>query len=270
MTVGCRLRAGAASMARSASSDSLRATATRSYSGDVSAASISPNRRYTSASVRALPTGAALAAVGPGIATTLALAFSAEATGALSRSVDRVWNVYTLVAPNAGARERSLRGQTAHPLSTRRSASLMTLSTTFRRTVSLVALSAVAGSAGLAGSASAATIGAPEGQGPGARIPINFAAFKEPANNLLPKNHRIVRKHVELPRGEKASTVMTAPAGFKIVTVGLGNGNQVGGAVDDVHYSGKRSVRVRLFTNNRAVAKGQTGTGTVYILARRA
>jgi hypothetical protein len=146
----------------------------------------------------------------------------------------------------------------------------MTLSATFRRTVSLVALSAVAGSAGLAGSASAATIGAPEVQGPGARIPINFAAFKEPANNLLPKNHRIVRKHVELARGEKASTVMTAPAGFKIVTVGLGNGNQVGGAVDDVHYSGKRSVRVRLFTNNRAVAKGQTGTGTVYILARRA
>jgi hypothetical protein len=146
----------------------------------------------------------------------------------------------------------------------------MTLSTTFRRTVSLVALSAVAGSAALAGSASAATIGAPEVQGPGARIPINFAAFKEPANNLLPKNYRIVRKHVELARGEKASTVMTAPAGFKIVTVGLGNGNRVGGAVDDVHYSGKRSVRVRLFTNNRAVAKGQTGTGTLYILARRA
>ena len=146
----------------------------------------------------------------------------------------------------------------------------MTLSTTFRRTVSLVALSAVAGSAALAGSASAATIGAPEVQGPGARIPINFAAFKEPANNLLPKNYRIVRKHVELARGEKASTVMTAPAGFKIVTVGLGEGNQVGGAVDDVHYSGKRSVRVRLFTNNAAVKQGRTGKGTVYILAKRA
>jgi hypothetical protein len=146
----------------------------------------------------------------------------------------------------------------------------MTLSTKFRRTVSLVALSAVAGSAALAGSASAATIGAPEVQGPGARIPINFAAFKEPANNLLPKNYRIVRKHVELARGEKASTVMTAPNGFEIVTIGLGDGNQVGGAVDDVHYSGKRSVRVRLFTNNAAVAKGRTGQGTLYILARRA
>src|SRR4051794_20122727 len=53
---GCRLRAGAASMARSASSDSLRATATRSYSGDVPAATTSPKRRYTSASVRTLPT----------------------------------------------------------------------------------------------------------------------------------------------------------------------------------------------------------------------
>jgi hypothetical protein len=146
----------------------------------------------------------------------------------------------------------------------------MTLSTKFRRTVSLVALSAVAGSAALAGSASAATIGAPEVQGPGARIPINFAAFKEPANNLLPKNYRIVRKHVELARGEKASTIMTAPQGFKIVTIGLGEGARIGGAVDDVHYSGKRSVRVRLFTNNAAVAKGRTGKGTLYILARRA
>jgi hypothetical protein len=146
----------------------------------------------------------------------------------------------------------------------------MTLSTKLRRTVSLVALSAVAGSAALAGSASAATIGAPEVQGPGVRIPINFAAFKEPANNLLPKNYRIVRKHVELARGEKASTVMTAPKGFRIVTIGLGEGARVGGAVDDVHYSGKRSVRVRLFTNNAAVAKGRTGTGTLYVLAHRA
>jgi hypothetical protein len=87
----------------------------------------------------------------------------------------------------------------------------MTLSTRIRRGASLVALTAVAGSAALAGSASAATIGAPEVSGPGSAIPINFAAFKEPANNKLPKNYRIVRKHVEIARGEKASTVMTAP-----------------------------------------------------------
>jgi hypothetical protein len=146
----------------------------------------------------------------------------------------------------------------------------MTISSRIRKIVSLTALTAVAGSAALAGSASAATIGAPTVAGPGAHIPINFAAFKEPANNLLPKNYRIVRKHVELARGEKASTIMTARQGFKIVTIGLGEGARVGGAVDDVHYSGKRSVRVRLFTNNAAVAKGGTAKGTLYILARRA
>jgi hypothetical protein len=146
----------------------------------------------------------------------------------------------------------------------------MTLSSRIRKIAALTALTAVAGSAALAGSASAATIGTPEVAGPGSRIPINFAAFKEPANNLLPKNYRIVRKHIELARGEKASTVMTAPKGFEIVTIGLGEGRQIGGAVDDTHYSGKRSVRVRLFTNNAVVKQGETGQGTLYILARRA
>jgi hypothetical protein len=146
----------------------------------------------------------------------------------------------------------------------------MTLSSRIRKIASLTAVGAVVGSAALAGSASAATIGAPEVAGPGSHIPINFAAFKEPANNLLPKNYRIVRKHIELTRGEKASTVMTAPNGFKIVTIGLGDGAQIGGAVNDTHYSGKRSVRVRLFTNNNLVKQGQTGKGTLYILARRA
>ena len=146
----------------------------------------------------------------------------------------------------------------------------MTLSTRIRRSVSLVALTAVAGSAALAGSASAATIGAPEVSGPGAAIPINFAAFKEPANNKLPKNYRIVRKHIELARGEKASTIMTAPKGFEIVTIGFGESAQVGGAVKDTHYPGKRSVRVRLFTNNSVVKQGETGKGTLYIRARRA
>ena len=42
-------------------------------SGDVSAASTPPKCRYTCARVRALPTGTALAAVGPGIPTILAI-----------------------------------------------------------------------------------------------------------------------------------------------------------------------------------------------------
>jgi hypothetical protein len=146
----------------------------------------------------------------------------------------------------------------------------MTIARDIRKIASLTALTAVAGSAALAGSASAATIGSPEVAGPGTRIPINFAAFKEPANKVLPKNYRIVRKHIELARGEKASTVMTAPKGFKIVTIGFGDGHQIGGVVDDVKYSGKRSVRVKLFTNSSVVKRGATGKGTLYILAKRA
>src|SRR5206468_5764819 len=60
-------------MARSASSDSLSATATRLYSGDVAPASTSPKRRYACASVRALPAGTALPVVDPGIRTILAI-----------------------------------------------------------------------------------------------------------------------------------------------------------------------------------------------------
>jgi hypothetical protein len=146
----------------------------------------------------------------------------------------------------------------------------MTFTSTIRKTPSLAVLTAVAGSAALGASASAATIGQPEVLGPGSHIPINFAAFKEPADQKLPKNYRIVRKQIELARGEKASTVMTAPAGFKVVTVGMANVRQVGGVVDDVNYPGKRSVRVQLFTSNSAVARSETGKGTLYILARRA
>ena len=146
----------------------------------------------------------------------------------------------------------------------------MRLSTTIRRTASIAALTAVAGTGALAGTASAATIGQPEVLGPGTTLPINFAAFKEPANNKLPKNYRIVRKHIELTRGEKASTVMTAPAGFKIVTVGMGDGHQIGGVVADTGYGGKRSVRVKLFVNRNKVGAGQVGKGTLYLLARRA
>jgi hypothetical protein len=145
----------------------------------------------------------------------------------------------------------------------------MTLSTKVRRTASLAAVTAITGSAALAGGASAATIGAPEVLTPGANLPINFAAFKEPADNKLPANYRIVRESVQVARGEKASTVISAPKGFKIVTIGFGDGHQVGGAVNDVHYASKRSVRVRLFVDRNVVKPGQTGKGTLYLLARR-
>jgi hypothetical protein len=145
----------------------------------------------------------------------------------------------------------------------------MTLSSKIRRTASVAALTAIAGSAAVAGGASAATIGRPEVLGPGANLPINFAAFKEPANNKLPANYRIVRESVQVARGENASTVISAPKGFRIVTIGFGDGHQVGGAVNDVHYAGKRSVRVRLFVDRNVVKPGRTGKGTLYLLARR-
>jgi hypothetical protein len=146
----------------------------------------------------------------------------------------------------------------------------MTLTTKIRRTASMAALTAVAGAGALAGTASAATIGQPEVLGPGTKLPIDFAAFKEPADNKLPKNHRIVREHVELARGEKPTTTITAPKGFRIITIGFGDGGQIGGVVRDDDYAGKRSVRLKLFVNASKVAPGQTGKGTLYLLARRA
>jgi hypothetical protein len=146
----------------------------------------------------------------------------------------------------------------------------MTLSSRIRKTVSLAAVTALAGSAALSGAASAATIDQPVILGPGQRIPIDFAGYKEPADKKLPRNYRIVRVHVELARGERTSTILTAPEGFRIVTIGVGAGHQVGGVVNDVDYPGKRSVRVKLYANTSAVAKGETAKGTLYLLARRA
>jgi len=54
------------------------------------------------------------------------------------------------------------------------------------------------------------------------------------------------------------------------VTIGLGDGRQIGAVVNDSDYPGKRSVRVKLFVNPSKVAKGETGQGTLYLLARRA
>ena len=146
----------------------------------------------------------------------------------------------------------------------------MSLTTPLRRYATLAALIATAATAGLTGVAAGATIGTPDVLMPGAKIPIDFAGYKEPADDRLPANHRIVRVHVEVARGERPTTVLTAPKGFRAVTIGMGAGGQVGSVVTDTHYPGKRSVRVKLFVNPNTVAKGQTGRGTVYLLARRA
>ena len=146
----------------------------------------------------------------------------------------------------------------------------MTHTHLIRRALSIAALSAAVGGAAVGGVATAATIGAPEVLKPGASIPIDFGGYREPADNKLPANHRIVRVGVEVARGERASTVLTAPKGFRAVTIGFGEGDQIGGVASDARYSGKRSVRVRLCANPNLVGKGESGRGTVYLLARRA
>jgi hypothetical protein len=145
----------------------------------------------------------------------------------------------------------------------------MTLSSTVGRTTSLVALTAVAGTAALAGTASAASIGKAPAIAPGATIPIDFPGYKEPANNRLKAGYRIAVVRAEVGRDERPSTVVTAPKGFKLVTLGFDDGGQIGGRAES-HYVGKRSVRLTLFANRNLVAAGQTGHGTIYALARRA
>jgi hypothetical protein len=148
----------------------------------------------------------------------------------------------------------------------------MQLSSTIRRTASLAALTAVAGSAALAGTASAATtIDRAQILGPGTTIPVDFAGYKEPASKRLPANHRIVAVRAHVENGERPTTVLTAPKGFKLVTIGHREGGDLAPQVTtDVKYPGKRSVRVTLVVNRNVVAAGEAADDTIYALARRA
>jgi hypothetical protein len=147
----------------------------------------------------------------------------------------------------------------------------MQLPTTLRRTASLAALTAVTGSAALAGTASAATISKAEVLASGARIPVNFAGYKEPANKRLPANHRIVAVRATVERDERPTTVLTAPKGFELVTIGHREGGDLAPQIThDFDYVGKRSVRVTLVVNRNEVAPGETAEDTIYALARRA
>jgi hypothetical protein len=145
----------------------------------------------------------------------------------------------------------------------------MTLSSTIRRTVALTALTAVAGGAALAGSASAASIEKAPVLAPGATIPVDFPGYKEPADKKLKANYRIVVVKAEVGRNEKVQTIVSAPKGFVLVTLGVPEGTQIGLRADN-DYVGKRSVRLTVSANRNKVAAGQTGQGTIYALARRA
>ena len=95
----------------------------------------------------------------------------------------------------------------------------MTLTSRLRRTASLAAITAVAGAAALAGTASAATIQKAPVLQPGATIPVDFPGYKEPANNKLKANYRILVVRAEVARGERPSTIISAPKGFELVTL---------------------------------------------------
>jgi hypothetical protein len=144
----------------------------------------------------------------------------------------------------------------------------MHLTSTLRRGAALVALTAVAGSTALAGTASAATFEKGAVLAPGATIPVDFPGYREPANNKLKGGYRIVVVRAALARDEKATTTITAPKGFKLVTLAFDHASQLGARTENV-YVGKRSVRLTLFADRNRIAAGEQGHATVYALARR-
>ena len=144
----------------------------------------------------------------------------------------------------------------------------MHLTTTLRRSAAAVALAAVTASAGLAGAASAATVEKTAVLAPGATIPVDFPGYRAPASNRLKGGYRIVVVHAEVARDEKATTTITAPKGFRLVTLAFDRQSQLGGRTENV-YVGKRSVRLTLFADRTRVAAGPTGEATIYALARR-
>jgi hypothetical protein len=144
----------------------------------------------------------------------------------------------------------------------------MHLTSTLRRGAALVALTAVAGSTALAGTASAATVEKGAVLAPGATIPVDFPGYREPANNKLKGGYRIVVVRAALARDEKATTTITAPKGFRLVTLAFGHDSQLGARSENV-YVGKRSVKLTLFADRNHVAPGETGHATIYALARR-
>lgn len=132
------------------------------------------------------------------------------------------------------------------------------------------ALFAAAGSAALAGGASAASISTPETIRPGAAIPVDFPGYDEPPSNRLPGGFRIVERTARLVRGERSTIVMSAPRSFRIVTFAVGERSEVGFAALDPAYPGERTTRIRLHAVGRRLAPGETGSGAIYLLARRA
>src|SRR4051794_15136054 len=144
----------------------------------------------------------------------------------------------------------------------------MNLTNTLRRSAAVAALAALTGSAALAGTASAASVEKTAVLTPGATIPVDIPGYREPADNKLKGGYRIVVVRAALARDEHDTTTITAPKGFKLATLAFDHASQLGARTENVCV-GKRSVRLTLFADRNHVAAGQTGTATIYALARR-
>lgn len=141
----------------------------------------------------------------------------------------------------------------------------MSLTSSLRRAVA-AALGAALLTA-TTGVAGAATISDSVVVKPGAKIPIDFPGYKEPANGKLPANFRIVQRTVDLRHGERAKVRLTVPEGFRLVTFGLSERSGLSARVTDIEYVGKRAVTLQA----RAHTEGNDSTRfTVYALAKRA
>jgi hypothetical protein len=142
----------------------------------------------------------------------------------------------------------------------------MSLTSPLRRAVAATALGAalLTATTGIAG---AATISNPVVVMPGAKIPIDFPGYREPANDRLPANFRIVERKVDLQHGERANVRLTVPEGFRLVTIGLSDQAGVGARVTDIEYVGKRAVTLQMHAHT---AGTDSTRFTVYALAKRA
>ncbi len=142
----------------------------------------------------------------------------------------------------------------------------MSLTSSLRRAVAAAALGAALLTA-TTGVAGAATISDSVVVKPGAKIPIDFPGYKEPANGKLPANFRIVERTVDLRHGERAKVRLTVPEGFRLVTFGLSELSGLSARVTDSEYVGPRAVTLQA----RAHTEGNDSTRfTVYALAKRA
>jgi hypothetical protein len=148
----------------------------------------------------------------------------------------------------------------------------MPLSPSVRRPAAAAALGAALLTTAFAGVAGAATISKQATLKPGATIPVDFAGFKEPANNKLPSGYVILKRtatmhpgEVHVFNGKPITAKITAPTGYTLLTV------KEKGRVDwraPSGFIGKRSMTVTLTSESVDPGK-DTASGTYYVLAKR-